>query len=86
MPGIGQKNWTGLQENGRKLFEILGVERAIRKENAHRLSMFRFFDAPQGIYLTRTNPKRYSIFDAGLLARISPSWPEEKASGPASSA
>jgi len=70
------KAWPGemdrrYKENGRKLFAEIGIERGDRvKRDAHRLSMFRFFGAPQAIYLHQDRSlSAYSIFDAGLLAQ-----------------
>jgi len=70
------QNWPdGLarryKENGKKLFEVLAIGREEReKRNAHKMNMFRFFGAPQAIYIhidKTLGP--YSIFDAGLLAQ-----------------
>jgi nitroreductase len=71
------------KENGRKLFEVLGIERGDQeKRNAHRLSMFRFFGAPQAIYLHQDRTlSAYSIFDAGLLAQNIALLAEEKGLG-----
>jgi nitroreductase len=58
------------KENGRKLFAALGIGRddEDRRKN-HRLNMFRFFGAPQAIYIHMDRSLgAYSIFDAGLLA------------------
>jgi len=59
------------KENGRKLFAVLGIGREDKeKRNAHMLNMFRFFGAPQVVYIhidRKLGP--YSIFDAGLLAQ-----------------
>jgi nitroreductase len=84
MPG----NWPQeldrrYKENGRKLFEVLGIERGNQeKRNAHRLSMFRFFGAPQAIYLHQDRGlSPYSIFDAGLLAQTLALLAEEKGLG-----
>jgi nitroreductase len=59
------------KENGRKLFAEIGIERGDRlKRDAHRLNMFRFFGAPQAIYLHQDRRlSAYSTFDAGLLAQ-----------------
>ncbi len=59
------------KENGRRLFAEIGIERGDRvKRDAHRLNMFRFFGAPQAIYLHQDRSlSAYSIFDAGLLAQ-----------------
>lgn len=59
------------KENGRKLFAELAIERGDQeKRNAHRLNMFRFFGAPQAVYLHQERTlSPYSIFDAGLLAQ-----------------
>jgi nitroreductase len=70
------RDWPGeldrrYKENGRKLFAELGIERGDQgKRDAHRLNMFRFFGAPQAIYLHQERTlSPYSIFDAGLLAQ-----------------
>ncbi len=59
------------KENGKKLFEVLGIGREDReKKDHHRLNMFRFFGAPQAVYLhvdKRLGP--YAILDTGLLAQ-----------------
>jgi len=57
--------------NGKKLFEVLAIGREDReKRKAHMLNMFRFFGAPQAIYIhIDRNLGPYSIFDAGLLAQ-----------------
>jgi nitroreductase len=59
------------KENGRRLFAELAIERGDQvKRNAHRLNMFRFFGAPQAIYLHQDRCLSvYSIFDTGLLAQ-----------------
>lgn len=56
--------------NGKKLFEVLAIGREDReKRKAHMMNMFRFFGAPQAIYIhIDKNLGPYSIFDAGLLA------------------
>jgi nitroreductase len=59
------------KENGKKLFEVLGIGREDReKRDQHRLNMFRFWGAPQAIYLhvdKRLGP--YAILDTGLLTQ-----------------
>lgn len=59
------------KENGRMLFEVLGIGRKDReKRDHHRLNMFRLFGAPQVVYLHQDRTlSPYSIFDAGLLAQ-----------------
>ena len=59
------------KENGKKLFEVLGIGREDRgKRNAHMMNMFQFFGAPQAIYIhIDKDLGPYSIFDAGLLAQ-----------------
>lgn len=59
------------KENGKKLFDLLSIERGDRvKRDAHRLNMLRFFGAPQAIYLHQDRSlSAYCIFDAGLLAQ-----------------
>ena len=59
------------KENGKRLFEVLGIERGDKNaRTAFMLSMFKYFGAPQAIYIhiDRTLGP-YSIFDAGLLAQ-----------------
>jgi nitroreductase len=84
MPGNWPKELDRrYKENGRKLFEVLGIERGNQeKRNAHRLNMFRFFGAPQAIYLHQERTlSAYSIFDAGLLAQNIALLAEEKGLG-----
>jgi nitroreductase len=71
------------RENGRRLFDVLGIGRADQeKRSAHRLNMFRFFGAPQAIYLHQERIlSAYSIFDAGLLAQNIALLAEEKGLG-----
>jgi nitroreductase len=59
------------KNNGKRLFEVLGIERADKKARTEfMLSMFRYFGAPQAIYIhIDKNLGPYSIFDAGLLAQ-----------------
>lgn len=59
------------KENGRKLFEVLAIGREDQeKRKAHMMNMFRFFGAPQAIYIhIDKNLGPYSVFDAGLLAQ-----------------
>ncbi len=59
------------KENARRLFEALGIGRDDKeKRDAQRMNMFRFFGAPQAVYIhiDRTLGP-YAIFDAGLLAQ-----------------
>ena len=84
MPGIWPKELDRrYKENGRKLFEVLGIERGNQeKRTVHRLKMFRFFGAPQAIYLHQDRSlSAYSIFDAGLLAQNIALLAEEKGLG-----
>jgi nitroreductase len=84
MPGDWPKELDRrYKENGRKLFEVLGIERGNQeKRNAHRLNMFRFFGALQAIYLHQERTlSAYSIFDAGLLAQNIALLAEEKGLG-----
>jgi nitroreductase len=71
------------KQNGKKLFEVLGIQRGDQEKRiAHRLSMFRFFDAPQAIYLHQERTlSAYSIFDAGLLAQNITLLAEERGLG-----
>lgn len=68
-------NWPDEQarfyrENGKNLFSFLGIGREEKeRRNSHFLSMFRFFGAPQAIYIHMDRSLGpYSIFDAGILA------------------
>jgi len=58
------------KENGKRLFAVLGIGREDKeKRKAHLMNMFRFFGAPQAIYIHMDKMLGpYSIFDAGLLA------------------
>jgi len=71
------------RENGRELFKVLGIERGDQeRRSAHRLNMFRFFGAPQAIYLHQERTlSAYSVFDAGLLAQNIALLAEEKGLG-----
>jgi len=58
------------KENGKRLLAILDIGREDKeKRKAHMMNMFRFFGAPQAIYIQIDKSLGpYSIFDAGLLA------------------
>ncbi len=59
-----------MRENGRGLFGLLGIERQDReKRKAFSLSMNKFFDAPQVIFLCLDSSLGdYSLFDCGCFA------------------
>jgi len=59
------------KENGKQLFELLGIGRGDKNARAeHMLKMFKFFGAPQAIYMHIDGTLGlYSIFDVGLLAQ-----------------
>ena len=60
-----------MRENGKGLFGILGIERQDKeKRKAFGLSMYRFFGAPQAIFLCLDSSLgEYSVFDCGCFAR-----------------
>ncbi len=60
-----------MRENGKGLFGILGIERQDKeKRKAFELSMYRFFGAPQVIFLCMdSNLGSYSLFDCGCFAQ-----------------
>ena len=59
-----------MRENGKGLFGLLGIERQDReKRKAFSLSMNKFFDAPQVIFLCLDSSLGdYSLFDCGCFA------------------
>jgi nitroreductase len=59
-----------MRENGRGLFGLLGIDRQDReKRKAFSLSMYKFFDAPQVIFLCLDSSLGdYSLFDCGCFA------------------
>jgi nitroreductase len=59
-----------MRENGKGLFGLLGIERQDReKRKAFNLSMNKFFDAPQVIFLCLDSSLGdYSLFDCGCFA------------------
>ncbi len=59
-----------MRENGKGLFGLLGIERQDReKRRAFSLSMHKFFDAPQVIFLCLDSSLGdYSLFDCGCFA------------------
>lgn len=60
-----------MRENGKGLFEILGIGRQDReKRKFFALSMYRFFDAPQVIFVCLDSSLGvYSIFDCGCFTQ-----------------
>jgi nitroreductase len=67
----GEAYMNRMRENGKGLFGILGIDRHDQeKRKAFRLSMYRFFDAPQVIFLCLdASLGEYSIFDCGCFAQ-----------------
>jgi nitroreductase len=59
-----------MRENGKGLFGLLGIDRQDReKRKAFSLSMYKFFDAPQVIFLCLDSSLGdYSLFDCGCFA------------------
>jgi len=60
-----------MRENGKGLFGLLGIDRQDKeKRKAFSLSMYKFFDAPQAIFLCLdSSPGDYSIFDCGCFTQ-----------------
>lgn len=60
-----------MRENGKGLFGLLGIERQDKeKRKAFSLSMHKFFDAPQVIFLCLDSSLgNYSLFDCGCFAQ-----------------
>jgi nitroreductase len=60
-----------MRENGKGLFGLLGVDRQDKeKRRAFSLSMYKFFDAPQVIFLCLDSSLGdYSIFDCGCFTQ-----------------
>jgi len=58
-----------MRDNGKRLFGLLGIDRQDReKRNAFALSMHKFFDAPQVIFLALdASLGDYSLFDCGCF-------------------
>jgi nitroreductase len=67
----GEAYMKRMRENGKGLFGVLGIERHDQeKRKAFRLSMYKFFDAPQVIFLCLdASLGEYSIFDCGCFAQ-----------------
>ncbi len=68
--------WKGaylnrMRENGKGLFGLLGIDRQDKeKRKAFSLSMYKFFDAPQVIFLCLDSSLGdYSIFDCGCFTQ-----------------
>ena len=59
-----------MRQNGKGLFGLLGIDRQDReKRKAFSLSMYKFFDAPQVIFLCLDSSLGdYSLFDCGCFA------------------
>jgi len=59
-----------MRENGKELFGLLGIDRQDReKRKAFSLSMYKFFNAPQVIFLCLDSSLGdYSLFDCGCFA------------------
>ncbi len=60
-----------MRDNGKGLFGVLGIERQDKeKRRAFSLSMFKFFDAPQAIFVCLDESLgTYSIFDCGCFTQ-----------------
>ena len=60
-----------MRENGKRLFSLLGIDRQDKeKRTAFHLSMYRFFDAPQVIFVCLdAGLREYSIFDSGCFVQ-----------------
>nr|HID58640.1 nitroreductase [Desulfobacterales bacterium] len=60
-----------MRENGKRLFGLLGIPREDReKRKEFQLSMFKFFDAPQTIFISIDKALGvYSLFDCGCLVQ-----------------
>lgn len=68
-PAFPDPYMNRIRENGKKLFEVLGIGREDRQKRlAWSIKGARFFDAPNGIilYIDRALPT-YSILDAGII-------------------
>ena len=68
-PSFPDVNQNRMRENGRRLFEVLGIGREDREKRLEwSAGMARFFGAPNGIilYIDRALPA-YSILDAGIM-------------------
>ncbi len=70
------ENWkddylSRMRENGKGLFGLLGIDRQDKeKRKAFGLSMYKFFDAPQVIFLCLDSSLGdYSIFDCGCFTQ-----------------
>jgi len=72
-PFIGQ--WkevyiNRMRENGKRLFGLLGIQQDREGRRAFSLSMYKFYDAPQVIYVCLDESLgHYSIFDCGCFAQ-----------------
>jgi len=60
-----------MRENGKRLFGLLGIDRQDKeKRKAFALSMYKFFDAPQVVFLCLDSSLGdYSLFDCGCFAQ-----------------
>lgn len=60
-----------MRDNGKRLFGLLGIDRQDKeKRRAFALSMYKFFDAPQAIFLCLdASLGDYSLFDCGCFVQ-----------------
>jgi nitroreductase len=72
LPEIWKDAYTNrMRENGKRLFGLLGIDREDKeKRKAFALSMHKFFDAPQVVFLCLDSSLGdYSLFDCGCFAQ-----------------
>ncbi len=72
LPEVWKKAYMNrMWENGKGLFGLLGIDRHDKeKRKAFNLSMYKFFDAPQVIFLCLDSSLgAYSLFDCGCFAQ-----------------
>jgi len=59
-----------MRENGKRLFGLLGIEQDREGKRAFSLSMYKFYDAPQAIFVCLDESLgHYSIFDCGCFVQ-----------------
>jgi len=59
-----------MRENGKRLFGLLGIQEDREGRRAFSLSMYKFYDAPQVIFVCLDESLgHYSIFDCGCFAQ-----------------
>ena len=71
MPQLSEKYSERRRQNGRKIFQLLGIPRGDNQAALeHRAQMGRFFDAPNGIFVYADAPvQHYIMFDLGLFTQ-----------------